>query len=315
MKYVAYCGGVTITFRVEDVLQQAGGGVLPLAAAGAGASAALHNGVTWGLVSTRPCPALAAQTSSSSNSTFPAGAGAAPGRCIGSPVESIHVDNPSRKPLYVICGASAPPSPPPSSSSARPAPHDVLCIDLAPREGGQPVILATLRLNGEVLLQQSLPCSSISLLQMYPFVTLGAGAGTSLYEATTPSPLFTWFPAAGNPLADTVLGELDTSVRYQSSPSSLAHAQAHLGAQADFFGSATFSSGRHRCVCGWGGGRPGRAGAPGRAGGLFRQRHVQQRQAQVGVEVVGAVWRGRGNVGRWWQRHTRQRQACTGVGG
>ncbi len=69
----------------------------------------------------------------------------------------------------------------------------MICIDLAPREGGQPVIIATLRVNGDIILQQYLPCSAISMLQMYPYLTLPQGMGAVLYEATTPSPLFTWY--------------------------------------------------------------------------------------------------------------------------
>ena len=45
-------------------------------------------------------------------------------------------------------------------------PSDVLSIELSPREDKQPVILASLRLNDELVLQQSLPCASISSLQV-----------------------------------------------------------------------------------------------------------------------------------------------------
>jgi hypothetical protein len=43
---------------------------------------------------------------------------------------------------------------------------DVLSVEVAPREDKQPVILASLRLNDTLVLQQSLPCASISSLQV-----------------------------------------------------------------------------------------------------------------------------------------------------
>lgn len=44
--------------------------------------------------------------------------------------------------------------------------HDVVSLELAPREGGTPVIVATMKLNDEVLCRQCLPCTQISTLQV-----------------------------------------------------------------------------------------------------------------------------------------------------
>lgn len=79
-------------------------------------------------------------------------------------------------------------------------------------------------------------------LQMFPFLHLPTGTAVSLHEATTPSPLFTWFPSPTNVVPDITLAELDTCVKYSSSQGSAAHAQANLGVQADFSGSTSFST-------------------------------------------------------------------------
>ncbi|KAG2432997.1 hypothetical protein HXX76_008725 [Chlamydomonas incerta] len=319
MKYVAYCGGITVKFRIDD----------------------LHYGpvdsIIWGLASTRACPALQtpalpavtpqpATTSSvpsagaaaageptgsgvssaaagspssatgspssaassgsgggaSSSQAAPAaaggsGGGAAPGSgAAGAPgtppgaaargpdsrpkvprspggssvqgaagagvrmpaTAGVPVDNVSRKPLYMIS----------STSTSRPVQAgDVISLELAPREDKQPVIMATLKLNDVMMLQSSLPCSIISSLQMYPFVTVLPGMSVSLHEATTPSPLYTWFSPTPNGAPETQLCELDTCVKYHTSATTPVNLSPQgTGAAVDFHGSTVFTSGRHR---------------------------------------------------------------------
>ncbi len=50
----------------------------------------------------------------------------------------------------------------------------------------------------------------------------------------------------GNPISEISLGDLDTTVKYVSGPVTPTHPQPPLGAQAEFLGSVTFASGRHR---------------------------------------------------------------------
>lgn len=94
---------------------------------------------------------------------------------------------------------------------------------------------------------------------MYPFLTLPPGASASLHEATTPSPLFTWYPTAATAAAtaaatshDVTLAELDTCIKFHQPPPPGPPAAAPPvpppggGAPVEFMGSATFTSGRHR---------------------------------------------------------------------
>lgn len=266
MKFVAYCGGVTLEFRMDDCMP----GTL--------------NAVTWGLASTRPCPALqglhaaggaasvitadvstvqqqtetAGKTTTGSATTSPrdslgptnsvagsaspgvGGVGAPPqpaGRVVAG--ATVQVDSISRKPLHMICTLAAPQAL---------SPMDVLTIDLAPREDRQPVILATLKLNDVVVMQQALPCSTISSLQMYPFVTLQPGMTVSLHRALTPSPLFTWY--LNNPASsasnDVHFAELDTCVRFASQSPALPLPPSASVIPVDLQGSVAFSTGRHR---------------------------------------------------------------------
>ncbi len=313
MKYVAYCGGITVKFRVDD----------------------LHYGpvdnISWGLASTRACPALqapaqpavqqptpqpaavaasspgpaggtlatgappadganpdtaeapptsttpappaapsspsgaqsgsggsvatpdaAASTASPSASSKGRRVCAAPGAtnaqaaapaAAGAPAKppsapAVAVDSVSRKPLYMISS---------TSTHRTVEPGDVLSLELAPREDKQPVIMATLKLNDCVLLQSSLPCSIISSLQMYPFVTVQPGMSVSLHEATTPSPLFTWYSPTVNGAPETQLCELDTCVKYHTAATTPANlSPLGYGASVDFHGSTVFTSGRHR---------------------------------------------------------------------
>ena len=270
MKFVAYCGGVTLEFRMDDCMPGA------------------LNAITWGLASTRPCPALqgihaaggaasviSADISSSEQlaegtgkatsgsatvsprdslgppTTVPAssslgwqdaslGVGAPPlpaGRAIAG--ATVQVDSVSRKPLHMICTLGAP-----HALSAT----DVLTIDLAPREDRQPVILATLKHNGVVVMQQALPCSTISSLQMYPFVTLQPGMTVSLHRALTPSPLFTWYLNSTAPASssDVNFAELDTCVRFASQSPALPPLPSLAAVAVELQGSVTFSAGRHR---------------------------------------------------------------------
>ena len=311
MKFVAYCGGVTLKFRIDEL--QYG----PV------------ENLTWGLASTRPCPALvnalsaaaaaatgqqcssptqhgspdvrrplhegkgpgsaspAAATAEASTShaanlpvagmVTPVGgssklaankssplcvlAGAAPpgsaptgftpgsasrqlagssaGVIAGSPAgTAMQVDSVSRKPLHMICSAT---------SMQSVCANDVLTIELAPQEDKQPVILATLKYNGVVLLQSSLPCSSISSLQLYPFITVQPGMTVSLHEAITPSPLFTWYAPSGSVVStETTYAELDTCVKYNTAASTPASLHNGAGTCLDFHGSTTFSANRHR---------------------------------------------------------------------
>lgn len=56
-------------------------------------------------------------------------------------------------------------------------------------------------------------------LQMYPFITMQPGMAASLHEATTPSPLFTWYHTASvAPAPDVTLAELDTCIKFQPPP-------------------------------------------------------------------------------------------------
>ena len=262
MKFVAYCGGVTLEFRMDECSPEA------------------LNTVTWGLASTRACPALqnlhavepqqdsvAAAGDSGSGMPSPrsslgsangrpdatgaaAGAGATASQPLGCRAvagATVQVDSISRKPMHMICTTSQP-----LALSA----SDVISIDLAPREDRQPVILATLRHNNTVVLQQALPCSTISSLQLYPFVTLQPGMTVSLHRAITPSPLFTWY--LGNPggaaANDAHFAELDTCVRFASPttaaapvpPPPPAGAVLPPGVATELLGSVSFSSGRHR---------------------------------------------------------------------
>ena len=247
MKFVAYCGGVTVRFRVDDM--QFGPA----------------DNVTWGLASTRPCQALlasqqqaqASPSSSSGAADSKGTAGAGPSAAAGSasssgpaaltsprgcltgcnPTTPVSVDSHSRKPLYMVCSAAVPQAL---------GLHDTLTVELAPREDKQPVIVATLRINNTVVVQQSLPCSQISSLQMYPFVTVQPGMAVSLHEAVTPSPLFTWYHPSGSNLADVTLAELDTCIKYHSQANAPAPLHNGSGVAVDYTGSATFSTGRHR---------------------------------------------------------------------
>ncbi|GLI63892.1 hypothetical protein VaNZ11_007009 [Volvox africanus] len=313
MKYVAYCGGITVKFRVDD----------------------LHYGpienITWGLASTRACPALQASQQSAPQaspntvhalstsdpgpasyssagvsapstsvgpipetlsmgpgspsglqmvtpanmapaaasglvatpSLSPNGQAGSPGETARSPdnrmkpsrpqltagmpqtsitklpsIAGVPVDSVSRKPLYMISSAS---------THRTVEPGDVLGLELAPREDKQPVIMATLKLNEAVLLQSSLPCSIISSLQMYPFVTVLPGMSVSLHEATTPSPLYTWYSPMPNGAPETQLCELDTCVKYNTSATTPVNLSAQgCGTSVEFHGSTVFTSGRHR---------------------------------------------------------------------
>jgi hypothetical protein len=229
MKYVAYCGGLVIRLKVEEV------------AAGA-------DSVTWGLASLRPCPQLASMAASlvtqgaepaRSSSRSPtrnmaslAGASCTPS-CRPAVNQSMPVDNSSRKSLFSMICAGA--------GAGRPvAAGDVLSLELSPKEDGQPVIVATLSLNDAVVLQASLPCSAIAALQMYPYVTVNGGATIALHEASTPSPLFTWYSPTSS-TADIQLADLDTCVKYNSSTTTTPPTGL-----SEFHGSTTFTAGRQR---------------------------------------------------------------------
>lgn len=261
MKYVAYCGGITVKFRVDDLL-----------------FGPVEN-VTWGLASTRACMALlppasgasvdgASTSASAGQGTAAAPAAVAPvagspggggarspdpkaraGGKAGTPpapaspakqptAVPVPVDSVSRKPLYMISS---------TSTHRTVCVGDVLTIDLAPREDKQPVITATLKLNDTVLLQSSLPCSIISSLQMHPFVTALSGMSLSLHEAVTPSPLFTWYAAVPNGAPETQLCELDTCIKYHTAATTPALLGPHgCGNSVEFLGSTTFTGGRQR---------------------------------------------------------------------
>ncbi|KAF8073005.1 E3 ubiquitin-protein ligase TOM1-like [Scenedesmus sp. PABB004] len=235
MKFVAYCGGLTIKLRVDDL--QHG----PV------------ESITWGLAAMRPCHALAVagggaaaspgagspdrragtptggrpSGGSSSGSAVP-GAGSGANRA--HPTTPVSVDNPSRKPLYAICT---------TATVARAAKGDVLSMDLSPKEDGQPVIMVTLAHNDAVLLRAALPCASIAALQMYPFVTVLPGMVVSLHEALTPSPLFTWYSPT-SATADIQMADLDTCVKYNTAATTISNGVS------EFHGSTTFTGGRHR---------------------------------------------------------------------
>ncbi len=150
----------------------------------------------------------------------------------------MQVDSVSRKPLHMICSAT---------SVQGVSANDVLTIELAPREDKQPVILATLKYNDVVLLQSSLPCSSISSLQLYPFITVQPGMTVSLHEAITPSPLFTWYAPSGSVATPEIsYAELDTCVKYNTAANTPAILHNGVGTCIDFHGSTTFSANRHR---------------------------------------------------------------------
>lgn len=128
MKYVAYCGGTSLTFRVDRVGYASGGG-------GSGESPAFAN-VTWGLASRRPCatphgssggaPACTAAELNKAMSLPPhaghaedaprsgggggtdSGGGAADGRVASGGLGAIAggvvaMDNVNQKPLHMIC--------------------------------------------------------------------------------------------------------------------------------------------------------------------------------------------------------------------
>eukprot|EP00879_Flechtneria_rotunda_P016229 GHRR01016979.1.p1 GENE.GHRR01016979.1~~GHRR01016979.1.p1 ORF type:complete len:784 (+),score=217.86 GHRR01016979.1:791-3142(+) len=228
MKFVAYCGGLTIKLRLDD----------------------LHYGpvdsITWGLAALRPCPALANSNSTAvqqGSSSPDRRAGAPPGNRFGGsggsnspgmnkaqPTTAVSVDNPSRKSLYSICT---------TTTVARASKGDVLSMDLSPKEDGQPVIMVTLSHNDSVLLRAALPCASIAALQMYPFITVMSGLVVSLQEALTPSPLFTWYSPT-SATADIQMADLDTCVKYNTA------ATTNSNGVSEFHGSTTFTGGRHR---------------------------------------------------------------------
>lgn len=232
MKYVAYCGGLVIRLKVEEV------------------QFASTDSITWGLASLRPCPQLASMASSlitggtastgntsGTSSRSPtrniasiAGTSCTPS-CRPAVNQSMPVDNSSRKPLYsMIC----------ASTGRAVQAGDILSLELSPKEDGQPVIVATLSLGDTVVLQASLPCSAIAALQMYPYVTVNSGITIALHEASTPSPLFTWFSPTSS-TADIQLADLDTCVKYNSSTTTTPPTGL-----SEFHGSTTFNSGRHR---------------------------------------------------------------------
>ncbi|KAJ9531877.1 hypothetical protein QJQ45_022018 [Haematococcus lacustris] len=222
MKFVAYCGGVTVRFRIDNALQSS------------------TEGITWGLASTRPCVALMSAAGSAAAAPS-AGSPSAAAAC-GPPkaAASVLVDSPSRKPLYLVCSCATP---------RVVVVHDILTVELSPKEDKQPVIMASLKLNDAIIMQQSLPCSSISSLQMYPFIALPAGVHVSLHEATTPSPLFTWYhPSSSLPHPDITLAELDTCIKHHTSTASPDMAASTSASQQpiEFVGSTTFSGGRQR---------------------------------------------------------------------
>ena len=255
-QFVAYCGGVTLEFRVDECPPSS-----PQSPFSFHPPSIPH----WGLASTRPCPALQQQPtdlqpieggSSQSSSHGPA---SAPGSSLpGSPSPPLilQVDSASRKPLHVVCS-------PPQVSSALAQPlsqGDIFTIDLVPREDRQPSIIATLSRNGVVVQQRSLPCDKINSLQLYPFFILPPGALASLHKAVTPSPLFTFYtphlPATNGggvlPVQECQLAELDTCVRYTTLPPSADPPVPPLapgvptGPPGDVLGSVSFTSGRHR---------------------------------------------------------------------
>lgn len=255
MKFVAYCGGVTVRFRVDEL--QYG----PV------------ENVSWGLASTRACPALlnsqlqlnqsaagsfsgpAGGISLSSPTPTPSspggsrlargspaglsspGASCGPGNLCGSnPTVPVSVDSHSRRPLYMLCT---------TTSADALNTGDIMTIDLAPKEDKQPVLVATLRLNDQIVLQQSLPCNSISSLQLYPFVTVNSGMSVSLHEAVTPSPLFTWYQTSSSQ-NEVTLAELDTCIKYHTQPHTPPVLHNGSGVAVEFTGSTVFTSGRHR---------------------------------------------------------------------
>lgn len=233
MKYVAYCGGLTLRFRLDEVPPNIG---------------ADHH-VSWGILSAKPCPNLVIdpveqctqpyESLAPGASTFPSGdagrlAVSYPGgRCISQPNTLIQVDNTARRSFHVVAGTSL---------STFVSPGDIVSMEFAPQEGGRPYIKATLSINNAVVLQQCLPCASVSMVQLHPFVTLAPGTTVALYEAATPSPLFTWFPSLGGSMPDITMCELDTTIKYQATSASAGNA----GNQVDFLGTTVFNSGRQR---------------------------------------------------------------------
>lgn len=230
MKFVAYCGGLTIRVKVEEI------------------PSGPVDTITWGLATLRPCPALnnertqtfgctgvASPRSSGGGARAAAtcgGTNAAKAKIYGDPTQSVPLDNSSRKQLYPIActvGAQAPRR------------GDIMSLVLTPREDGQPVIMVTLSLNDAVVHTVNLPCSAIAPLQMYPFVTVHGGVTVALQEALTPSPLFTWFSPTQS-TADIQMADLDTCVKYNA-PNG---ATTTPGGISEFHGSTSFSGGRHR---------------------------------------------------------------------
>lgn len=267
MKFVAYCGGLTLRLRIDELpsaeeeeeqRQNEGGG--------SPGAAGPPEPVTWGLSALRPCPQLVTviqqqqaeqqqrlQQQASPSSAAPpppprpSWAQPGPGASRASPATPTAVDSPSRKPLY---SAAA------TSTLAPLRKGDVLSLDLAPREDGQPVIVATFGHNGSVVHRASLPCAAIAALQMYPFVTVPRGATVSLHEALTPSPLFTWY-SPSSATADISMADLDTCVKYSSpatpSPPPVSGPNgtpgggaSGSGATSDFHGATALAGGRHR---------------------------------------------------------------------
>lgn len=75
--------------------------------------------------------------------------------------------------------------------------------------------MATLCINGLAVSQVPLPCTAVASHQIYPFITVHPGMLVSLHEASTPSPLFTWYsPTAST--TDISMVDMDTCVKYNS---------------------------------------------------------------------------------------------------
>eukprot|EP00798_Chlamydomonas_sp_ICE-L_P005097 gene5097-34897_t len=236
MKYVAYCGGLTIKLRIDEMHFGAA------------------EGLTWGLMSTKPCPAFAASAPNSiyggaselppcaegSNEAAPSASGSAAATSTPSPLTPgsvVQLDNTSRKPLHVICSATV---------SHPVKPNDLITIELSPREDKQPVIVTSLKCNNVLVHQASMPCNSVSMLHIYPFITVLPGMSISLHESTTPSPLFSWFSLSGSVPPEVQLAELDICAKYNSLSSTPATSTNGVGTSIDFLGSTTFTSTRQR---------------------------------------------------------------------
>ncbi len=110
MKYVAYCGGVMMKFRLEDP-HGALAAAAPAAATPEGTPAPTQQSISWGLASTRPCAALAnAAAAAQPPSSPPATSGpqlptaqVTVGSSTANPTQSLSIENASRKPLYALC--------------------------------------------------------------------------------------------------------------------------------------------------------------------------------------------------------------------